>query len=46
MRDGRLSYSHPEIRSYAPPQIIDYGTVRALGDGGPGNDDDEEEEGD
>jgi hypothetical protein len=44
LRDGRLSYSHPEIRRYAPPQLIDYGTVRALGEGGPGDDEQDEEE--
>jgi hypothetical protein len=43
-RDGRLTYSRPEIRAYAPPQIIDYGAVRALGEGGPENDEEEEED--
>jgi hypothetical protein len=42
--DGRLSYSRPEIRGYAPPQIIDYGSVRALGEEGPGDDEQEEED--
>jgi hypothetical protein len=41
--DGSATPRQDGKRPYAAPQIVDYGTVRALGSGGPGGDYQEEE---